>query len=328
MSRAVCSRPRDGDDLGRPRRPTRCRSAASTDWVVRPRLRRGRRCSSAPRATTPATAPGSSALDLRGLRGAGRAPAGARRRRGPGPLARRRAHRAAAPHRRARHRRRRRRRRRLDAAPRRGVRRRPLRHRRAQGHRADLEEGALGRRRGLGPRGPRPRRPRRGAGGADERRSSFLARSPSLRVGRRLGRPRAAPAQADRACTTASTRSAARWTPWPRPTSADQRGGSAAHAPMARDLAIDLGTANTLVYERGPRHRAQRAVGDRPQQPHQRGAGDGPRGVADDRPHARLHHRRAPAARRRHHRLRHHPAHDPAAAAAGRASTASTGPGS
>ena len=87
---------------------------------------------------------------------------------------------------------------------------------------------------------------------------------------------------------------------------------------LARDLAIDLGTANTLVYERGARHRPQRAVGDRAQQPHRRRARHGPRGVADDRPHARLHRRGAPAAQGRHHRLRDHAAHDPAAAAAGR----------
>ena len=29
---------------------------------------------------------------------------------------------------------------------------------------------------------------------------------------------------------------------------------------LGRDMAVDLGTANTLVYVRGPRHRAQRAV--------------------------------------------------------------------
>ena len=40
-------------------------------------------------------------------------------------------------------------------------------------------------------------------------------------------------------------------------------------------------------------HRAQRAHRDRAQRAHPRGAGHGPRGVADDRPHARLHRGRA-----------------------------------
>ena len=62
----------------------------------------------------------------------------------------------------------------------------------------------------------------------------------------------------------------------------------------------------------------QRADGDRAQQPHAGRARDGPRGVADDRPHARLHRGRAPVARRCDHRLRHHAAHDPAALPAGR----------
>ena len=34
---------------------------------------------------------------------------------------------------------------------------------------------------------------------------------------------------------------------------------------VGRDMAVDLGTANTLVYVRGQRHRAQRAVGRRRQ---------------------------------------------------------------
>ena len=97
---------------------------------------------------------------------------------------------------------------------------------------------------------------------------------------------------------------------------------------MARDLAIDLGTANTLVYVRGRGHRPQRAVGHRPQQPEPGRPGRGHRGVADDRPHARPHRGRAPAAGRGHHRLRRHPAHDPAGPGAGRACPASTAPGS
>ena len=82
---------------------------------------------------------------------------------------------------------------------------------------------------------------------------------------------------------------------------------------LPRDLAIDLGTANTLVYARGQRDHPQRADGHRAQQPHAGRARDGARGVADDRPHARLHRRGAAAARRRDHRLRDHAAHDPAA---------------
>ena len=66
---------------------------------------------------------------------------------------------------------------------------------------------------------------------------------------------------------------------------------------MSRDLAIDLGTANTLVYAKGKgivlneptvvaldtRTREVLAIGDR--------------GLADDRAHAGLHRGRAPAAR-------------------------------
>ena len=37
---------------------------------------------------------------------------------------------------------------------------------------------------------------------------------------------------------------------------------------MARDLAIDLGTANTLVYERGRGIVLNEADRDRPQHPH------------------------------------------------------------
>ena len=39
---------------------------------------------------------------------------------------------------------------------------------------------------------------------------------------------------------------------------------------MARDLAIDLGTANTLVYARGEGIVLERALRDRAQQPHRR----------------------------------------------------------
>ena len=95
---------------------------------------------------------------------------------------------------------------------------------------------------------------------------------------------------------------------------------------MARDLAIDLGTANTLVYARGQgivlneptvialnsRTQDVLAMGHEAWQMIGRTPG--------------LHRRRAAAARRRDHRLRHHPAHDPPAARTGPASPGPTGP--
>ena len=55
---------------------------------------------------------------------------------------------------------------------------------------------------------------------------------------------------------------------------------------LGRDMAIDLGTANTLVYVRGRGHRAQRTVGRRDEHQHRRDPRRRHRGQADDRPHA------------------------------------------
>ena len=55
---------------------------------------------------------------------------------------------------------------------------------------------------------------------------------------------------------------------------------------MGRDMAVDLGTANTLVYVRGRGHRAQRAVRRRDQRQRRPAARRRARGQADDRPHA------------------------------------------
>ena len=71
-----------------------------------------------------------------------------------------------------------------------------------------------------------------------------------------------------------------------------------------RDMAIDLGTANTLVYVRGEGIRVSEpsvvAVDTRTDEVHAVGA----RGAAHDRPHAGVDLRRAPAAPRGDHRLR------------------------
>ena len=54
-----------------------------------------------------------------------------------------------------------------------------------------------------------------------------------------------------------------------------------------RDMAVDLGTANTLVYVRGRGHRAVRAVGGGDRLAHRRGPRGRDRGQAHARPHAR-----------------------------------------
>ncbi len=73
---------------------------------------------------------------------------------------------------------------------------------------------------------------------------------------------------------------------------------------LGRDLAIDLGTANTLIYVRGPRRRARRTVGGRDQRqrrpPRRRRHGS----QADDGPHPQPHQGDPPAEGRRHRRLR------------------------
>ena len=62
---------------------------------------------------------------------------------------------------------------------------------------------------------------------------------------------------------------------------------SAEELPLSRDLAIDLGTANTLVYARGQGIILNEPTVIAHEQPHPRGARAGARRVADDRPHAR-----------------------------------------
>ena len=213
---------------------------------------------------------------------------------------------------------RRRRGRRVGAASRRGVRRGPVLHRHGQGDRADLEARGVGRRRGWGDaHAAMLAAVAKYAGDAHSWVSFCFLLVPLAVIVGRLVDPRVAAPQAEAHARRASSRSSGRWTRC-HPSDVTAQRADRQLSRLARDLAIDLGTANTLVYERGTRHRPERAVGDRAQQPHRRRAGDGPRGVADDRPHARLHRRRAAAARRRDHRLRHHAAHDPPAAAAGR----------
>ena len=90
-----------------------------------------------------------------------------------------RARRPAAPHRPARGRRELRHRGRVGAAPGRGVRGRPLRHRRAEGVRADLEARGLGRRRRLGNRRHTTCRDPRDVGRPDDRHRRDRRRSPS-----------------------------------------------------------------------------------------------------------------------------------------------------
>ena len=70
---------------------------------------------------------------------------------------------------------------------------------------------------------------------------------------------------------------------------------------IGRDMAVDLGTANTLVYVRGRGHRSERAVGGRDQHEVGRDPRRRLRGQADDRPHAGPH-RRDPSPQGRRHR--------------------------
>ena len=91
-----------------------------------------------------------------------------------------------------------------------------------------------------------------------------------------------------------------------------------------RDLAIDLGTANTVIYERG-----RGVVLDEPSVVAVRTgtsqlAGRRAPRQGDARPHPRVGHRGAPAARRRHLRRRRHRADDPLVRRAGR--TVAAGP--
>ena len=60
---------------------------------------------------------------------------------------------------------------------------------------------------------------------------------------------------------------------------------------FSSDLAIDLGTANTLVYAQGQGHRRQRAFHRRHQQDHRRSGGGRQRSQRDAGPHARQHRR-------------------------------------
>ena len=69
---------------------------------------------------------------------------------------------------------------------------------------------------------------------------------------------------------------------------------SAEELPLSRDLAIDLGTANTLVYARGQGIILNEPTVIAHEHAHPRGARARARRVADDRPHARLHRRRPP----------------------------------
>ena len=197
-------------------------------------------------------------------------------------------------------------------------------HRHAEGERADLEAGALARRVRLGP-GEQPIRPVaadpvRAVPSPDEVEETpvaFLifavlasavgvaaivaAQPPADRDGRQHRGVRARPA---RARSRTHRRGDA------EPPSRGRRSGSGPrHRPRYREHARIRASAG---------HHPERADGHRAQQPHPGRARDGPRGVADDRPHARLHRRGAAAARWRDHRLRHHAAHDPAAVPARR----------
>ena len=77
-----------------------------------------------------------------------------------------------------------------------------------------------------------------------------------------------------------------------------------ANSIIGRDMAVDLGTANTLVYVRGRGHHARRAERGRAQRHHRRGPRRRPRGQADDRAYAGQHHRAAADEGRRDRRLR------------------------
>ena len=73
---------------------------------------------------------------------------------------------------------------------------------------------------------------------------------------------------------------------------------------IGRDMAVDLGTANTLVYVRGKGHPARRAVRRGAELAHRRDPGRRPRGQADDRAHAGGDHADPPDEGRRDRRLR------------------------
>ena len=82
------------------------------------------------------------------------------------------------------------------------------------------------------------------------------------------------------------------------------RGERMANSFIGRDMAVDLGTANTLVYVRG-----RGILLDEPSvvalnEHHRRAAGRRPRGQADDRAYAGQHHRHPPDEGRRYRRLR------------------------
>ena len=126
----------------------------------------------------------------------------------------------------------------------------------------DLEARVLGRRRELGPRGAAPHR-----GGTDLMQAVlFLAivvvvcavggaralRAAPAAEHARVGHGRL-PAGDGRAGAAARRAGSPKLRMAKRPTPRSQRppSGRSAVAAMARDLAIDLGTANTLVYERG-----------------------------------------------------------------------------
>ena len=78
-----------------------------------------------------------------------------------------------------------------------------------------------------------------------------------------------------------------------------------------RDMAVDLGTANTLVYVRGRGIVLSGAVGRRDRPAHRRGPRRRRRGEAHARPHARDDPGDPPAEGRRHRRLRRHRADAP-----------------
>ncbi len=75
---------------------------------------------------------------------------------------------------------------------------------------------------------------------------------------------------------------------------------------FGRDMAVDLGTANTLVYVRGKGVLLDEPSRRRDQRQHRRDPRGRPRGQADDRPHAGQHRRDPPAEGRRDRRLRGH----------------------
>ena len=232
---------------------------------------------------------------------------------------------------------------RLGPPPRRGLRRGPARHRRAQGHRADLEARDLERRAELGPRGParRPSWPTGVVGRCRMSNAAFvliaiglsvvvslliwlLNRKPQTfmssiddfeREMKALGRDGSTGGSGRHRRRTASPPPTERAPRRRRAERRRRRARSPGHSPRPRHRSRH-GQHPGLRPRRG--HRPQRAVRHRAQQPHAGRAGHGPRGLADDRPHAGLHRRRATAAQGRHHRLRDHAAHDPAAAAAGR----------